>query len=159
MGQELSKEALQLMIQDLQNKLDESESLMEAIRSGEVDAFAIKRGDQSEVFTLQSGDYAYRLLIEQFGEGAVNVDIEGLIVYTNNYFSELTCMPYEKVVGSFFAGLVHPDSLSRYKHLLEEAFRGKSKGEINLLISAKVIPVYISLTSLQPALPTIGIII
>ncbi len=36
---------------------------------------------------------------------------------------------------------------------------GRSKGEINLSVGTKTIPVYISLTSLQPKLATVGIIV
>ncbi len=70
----------------LENRLEESEQLIEAIKAGEVDAFAIINKQEAEIYTLQSGDYAYRVLIESFGEGAINVSEDGLIVYTNAYF-------------------------------------------------------------------------
>ena len=53
-------------IQELQSRLEESEQLIEAIKTGEVDAFAINRENKSEIYTLQSADYAYRVLIEEF---------------------------------------------------------------------------------------------
>src|SRR5689334_6034156 len=95
-----STEQLLLKIEELENRLAESEQLIEAIKAGEVDAFAIRSSDQSEIYTLQSGDYAYRVLIEEFGEGALNLTEDGLIVYTNTYFFELLNVPYEKIVGS-----------------------------------------------------------
>jgi len=84
-----SREELLLKIENLENRLAESEQLIEAIKAGEVDAFAVNTDAVPEIYTLQSGDYAYRLLIEEFGEGAVNLSEEGLIVYTNTYFFEL----------------------------------------------------------------------
>ncbi|HSZ34425.1 MAG TPA: histidine kinase dimerization/phospho-acceptor domain-containing protein, partial [Puia sp.] len=154
-----SREELLLKIEILENRLAESEQLIEAIKAGEVDAFAVNTEDVPEIYTLQSGDYAYRLLIEEFGEGAVNLSEEGLIVYTNTYFFELLQLKYENVIGKFIFDFIHPDSLFHFKSLFEKAVAGKSKGEINLQVGEIIIPVYVSLTSLQPKLPTVGMII
>jgi PAS domain S-box-containing protein len=155
----ISIEALKLRIEELENRLEESEQLIEAIKEGEVDAFAITTNSQSEVYTLQSGDYAYRVLIEEFSEGAVNVTEDGIIVYTNTYFFELINLPYERVVGSLFFDFIDKDSMVTFRELFSLALKGKSKGEIHLSINKRIIPVYISLTSLQPKLSTVGIII
>jgi signal transduction histidine kinase len=150
-------------IQDLQDRLDESEQLVEAIKMGEVDAFAIRGAHSSEIYTLQTGDYAYRVLIEKFGEGALNVSEDGLIVYTNVYFTELLKLPYDRIIGSIITDFIDAASLSTFARLFEEALTGKgmgkSRGEINLKFGKTILPVYISLTSLQPKLPTVGIII
>ncbi len=152
-------EELQRKIEDLENRLEEAQQLTDAIKAGEVDAFAININNQSEIYTLQSGDYAYRLLIEQFGEGAINVTEEGLIVYTNSCFFEMLGVPYEKVVGASIFDFIHISSQQKFKELFAQALGGKSKGEVNILGDGKVIPVYISLSSLQPKLATVGIII
>jgi PAS domain S-box-containing protein len=154
-----SREELLLKIENLENRLAESEQLIEAIKAGEVDAFAVNTEDVPEIYTLQSGDYAYRLLIEEFGEGAVNLSEEGLIVYTNTYFFELLQLKYENVIGKFISDFIHPDSVQYFKSLFEKALLGKSKGEINLQAGEIKIPVYVSLTSLQPKLATVGLII
>jgi signal transduction histidine kinase len=146
-------------IDDLEARLNESEQLIEAIKAGEVDAFAVNVDHQPEIYTIQSGDYAYRVLIEEFGEGALNVTEAGLIVYSNSYFSELTSQPYEKVVSTFIKDFIHNDDVERFDTLFEEAKKGRSKGEVCLKINEKIIPVYISLASLQPKLATVGIII
>ncbi len=146
-------------IKNLEERLVDSEQLIDAIRAGEVDAFAINENDQHEIYTLQSGDYAYRVLIEEIGEGAVNTTEEGLIVYTNSSFVELLGMPYEKVIGRFIHEFIHEDSSKNFKELFRDSLHGRSKGEITLSVGEKMIPVYISLTSLQPKLATVGIII
>jgi PAS domain S-box-containing protein len=151
---------LLLRIEELEKRLEDAEQLIEAIKAGEVDAFAIsKANDESEIFTLQTGDYAYRVLIEEFGEGAINVTEEGLIVYTNRSFYDLLNMPYEKIIGSQVSDLIHPDSKDEFKMLFKKALAGKSKGEINLLSKDVIMPVYVSMTSLQPKLATVGIIV
>jgi len=153
-----TKELVQ-KIEELENRVAEYEQLIGAIKAGEVDAFAITKDHQSEIFTLQSGDYAYRVLIEKFGEGALNLTEDGLIVYTNTYFFELLHLRYENVVGSFLTDFIDAESKEMFRDLFSQALKGSSKGEINLSVNGKLIPIYISLTSLQPKLDTVGVII
>jgi len=150
---------LQNKIDELEEQLQEAQQLIEAIRDGEVDAFAINRNDTSEIYTLQSGDYAYRALIEKFGEGAVNLTEEGLMVYCNTYFAELIKVPYERIVGHYIVDLIADESKDRFHELFASALMGGSKGEIDLFVNDIHIPVYVSLTSLQPRLATVGMII
>ena len=157
--QELTVDNLLSKINELQNKLEESEQLIEAIKSGEVDAFAIINENNKEIYTLQSGDYVYRVLIEEFNEGALNITEDGLIVYTNQYFSNLVKLPVEKLLGFSFYDFVDDHSRDDYHNLFTKALNGSSKGEINLCIENNLIPVYISLTSLQPQLASVGVII
>ncbi|MDZ4823423.1 MAG: ATP-binding protein [Flavobacteriales bacterium] len=146
-------------IKDLENRLAEAEQLINAIREGEVDAFALRSESKTEVFTLQSGDYAYRVLVEKFNEGAINVTEEGLIVYSNKYFHELLGLSYKKVIGTLLHDFIHPQSIATFNSLFTNALDQQSKGEINLIAATKIIPVYVSLTTLYPRLPTIGIIV
>ena len=146
-------------IESLEERLADSEQLIDAIRAGEVDAFALNENDQHEIYTLQSGDYAYRVLIEEIGEGAINTTEEGLIVYTNSSFIELLGLPYEKVIGRFIHEFIHEESAKYFGELFHESLHGRSKGEITLSVGEKMIPIYMSLTSLQPKLATVGIII
>lgn len=154
-----SIEELLASIKDLESRLEESEQLIEAIKAGEVDAFAIKNDAEAEIFTLQTGDYAYRVLIEEIGEGAINVTEDGLIVYTNPYFLDLLKLPYDKVIGHSIFDFIHSDTKQEFERLFQESLSRKSKGEVNLTAKGKMIPAYLSLTSLQPKLSTVGIII
>jgi PAS domain S-box-containing protein len=146
-------------IANLKNRLEEAEQLIDAIKAGEVDAFAVNNDNKSEIFTLQSGDYAYRVLVENFSEGAINITDDGLIVYSNKYFHELLRSPYDNTIGKSIYDFIHPESIDSFSALLIKALEGKSKGEINLMTGKKSIPVYVSLTSLYPNLPTVGIIV
>lgn len=154
-----SAENLLSKIEELESRLAESEQLIEAIKAGEVDAFALNKNNRSEIFTLQSGDYAYRVLVENFSEGALNLSEEGLIVYTNSYFHKLLNLPFEKVIGNSVFQFIDPSSTDTFNTLFKKGFTGQSKGEINLRVGNKIVPVYISLTSLHPTLPTVGMIL
>ncbi len=155
----LSIKALQLQNRELANRLEEAEQLIEAIKEGEVDAFALKRNNQSQIFTLESGDHGYRMLVENITEGAITLSEDGLIVYTNGYFYELLGVSYESVIGKQVFDFIHPDSKESFNELFRKGVAGQSKGEINLIAANKIIPVYISLTSLYPTLQTVGMII
>ncbi len=152
-------EDLLLKIEDLKIHLSEAQEAIDAIKIGSVDAFAIRKDGRSEVFTLQSLDYAYRVLIEKFSEGALNLTQEGLIVYCNSYFSELINTPNEKVTGSYILDFISVETREKFQEHFNLALQGSSKTEITLLVNNKNIPVYISLTSLQPQLATVGMIV
>jgi len=154
-----STEDLLRKIEELENRLAESDQLIEAIRAGEVDAFALNKNNKSEIFTLESGDYAYRILVENFNEGALNLSEDGLIVYTNNYLLNLLNLPYQQVIGSSIFQFIHSSSTEQFNEFFKKGLAGQVKGEINLSVRNKIIPVYISLTSLYPSLPTIGMIV
>ena len=150
---------LLLRIEDLKNRLAESEQLIEAIKAGEVDAFALNKNNRPEIFTLQSGDFAYRVLVENFGEGAITLSENGLIVYTNGYFHNLLKLPYERIIAGSIFDFIHPDSKETFENLFHAGIAGKSKGEVNLFDGTTTIPVSISLTSLHPLLSSVGVII
>jgi len=157
--QDLSEKTLLAEIEELRMRLSEANQLIQAIRDGEVDAFAMGAEAAPRVYTLQSGDYAYRLLIEEFGEGALNVTEDGLIVYTNRTFCKLVDLPYEKVIGTPVFDYVHPEFAGHFRKLLHDAMTAGARGEISLLVKDRAVPVSVSLTSLRPNLPTIGIIV
>jgi PAS domain S-box-containing protein len=159
MKRELSTDEAAKRIVELENRLEEAEQLIDAIKAGEVDAFALNRNNKPEIFTLQSGDFGYRLLVENFNEGAVTLSEDGLIVYTNNYFHDLLGVSYDAVIGKPIFAFLHPDSLAIFNELFRKGLAGQSKGDLNLVSGTKVIPVYVSLTSLYPTLPTVGMII
>ncbi|MDR3714212.1 MAG: PAS domain-containing protein [Puia sp.] len=146
-------------IEDLKFRLSEAQEAIDAIKTGSVDAFAIRKDGKHEVFTLQSLDYAYRLLIEKFDEGALNLTQDGLIIYCNSYFSELIGIPNEKVTGSYIFDYISGDTRDRFYEYFSSAIQGSSKTEIALSVNDKNIPVYISLTSLRPQLATVGMIV
>jgi PAS domain S-box-containing protein len=154
-----TSEDLLSKIEDLKSRLAEAYEAIDAIKTGSVDAFAIRKNGKPEIFTLQSLDYAYRILIEKFSEGALNLTLDGLIIYTNRYFSDLINMPNEKVTGSYIFDLISSDCREKFHEHFALALQGCSKTEITLSVNNRDIPVYVSLTSLRPQLATVGMIV
>jgi hypothetical protein len=63
------------------------------------------------------------------------------------------------VVGTFLTDFIHPGSKEKFNELFALALDGGSKGAINLCVNDKIIPVYISLTSLHRNWATVGVIV
>ena len=71
-------------IAELEEQLREAEETLDAIRSGEVDAVVIGEADGAQyVYTLQTADQPYRLLIEEIQEDALTLGAGGIILYCN----------------------------------------------------------------------------
>ena len=147
-------------IEELENRLQDAEHLIDAIKSGEVDAFAFSRGtEEPEIFTLQSGDFAYRILVENINEGALNLSEDKLIVYTNSSFCELLGLSYDQVIGRRITEFLDPTQHTLFQQIFQQALTGESKAELTLSAGEVNVPVYISLKSLQPQLATVGMIV
>ena len=91
---ELLKENEELKIQ-----LEEANDTIDAIRTGQVDALIVNDGDGHQLYTLKTADQTYRVFIEKMNEGAVTINREGLILYSNTRFASMVGMPLEKTIG------------------------------------------------------------
>ncbi len=150
-------EDLNKRIADLENQLSEANDLISAIKEGSIDAFVLNNEGRSEIYAIENIDYTYRVLIEKFNEGAISISEDGLILYCNDYFAHLLNIPINKIIGSYFNSYVY--SVGQFQTLMEGLKTGYCKGEILLSANGIKIPVYISITSLQPHIPAIGIIV
>jgi PAS domain S-box-containing protein len=159
MKKEWSVDELLSINEALMIRLEESEQLIEAIKAGEVDAFALNRNNKPEIFTLESGDHSYRMLVENFNEGALTLSEDGLIVYTNSYFHGLLDLPYTEAIGKPIFSFIQPDSAAAFDTIFNNALNGQSKGEIILSSGTKNIPVYVSLTSLSNTPSIVGMVV
>jgi PAS domain S-box-containing protein len=153
------EDQLYLEIEALKLQLEEYKDLVSAIKNGEVDALAITKNGSPDIFTLESTDYVYRVLVENFAEGALNISENGIIVYANFAFETIIGSSTTSIMGVDIQTIIDPASKKEFKRLFQKSFSGKSKGEIILTYNGKSVPVYVSLSSLYPRFPGIGIII
>ena len=84
---------------ELRARLAEAEETLEAIRTGGVDALVTSGPDGDQIFTLESAETPYRLLMESMNEGAAMVAADGTILYCNHRFAKMAGRPAEQVVG------------------------------------------------------------
>ena len=145
-----SYEALQAEFEKLQLQLQEANETIEAIRSGEVDALVVTNGQEHQLYTLKSADQTYRVFIEKMKEGAVTLNREGLILYSNSQFATMVDMPLAKVIGLPITDFI-PDKFQRaFQEIVEEGWESDSKGEISLKNkNNQLIPFLLSVTSLE----------
>ncbi|PXY46764.1 sensor histidine kinase [Flavobacterium hydrophilum] len=146
-------------IESLKEKLDESNSIIEAIREGDVDALVVNKDGISQLYSLETADYTYRLLIEKFRQGALSISKNGLILYCNEYFSKLVNIPSEKIIGNYIQGYF--DNSSQFTTLIDALKYGLSTHEILFKTNdtPATFPAYISLTDLEPSVDAIGIVV
>lgn len=144
-----SKESLLAKINQLQLQLDEANETLEAIRTGQVDAFVISGQNGRELYTLKTADHAYRAFIEQMSEGAVTLNSSGLITYCNSKFANIVAAPLAQVLGTEFSRYIDPDSKKSFAKLFKEAWSTALKKEINLIATERLIPVLLSVNKLD----------
>jgi signal transduction histidine kinase len=138
--------ALRLELLDLRERLREAEETIEAIRHGDVDAVVVGGSGGPAVYTLQSDDRPYRLLIEQIGEGALTLGSDGVVLYCNRALAGLLRVAQESIVGGPLQRFLPAADGVRLERLLE---RGEGRGEFSLHAGGeRRVPVMLSLSEL-----------
>lgn len=137
---------LRAEIEELRQRLDESESTLSAIRNGEVDALVI---GGKEIYTLEGADHPYRVLVEAMQQGAVTLSPAGAIVYCNTGFSNMLRRPAEKVIGTPIQSLFGALDLPELTRRLSEPHTGKQSeltlrtddgGSLPVVVSFNLLP-------------------
>ncbi|KRD08885.1 PAS domain-containing sensor histidine kinase [Flavobacterium sp. Root901] len=152
-------ESLLTQIASLKERLFEANSIVEAIKEGDVDALVVNTNGVPQLYSLETADYTYRLLIEKFRQGALSISRNGLILYCNDYFSELVGIPTEQIVGTYLNEYFN--NPSQFVQLIQALRYGIATHEILIKSNNDKItfPAYIALTDLEPAVEAIGIVI
>ncbi|MFB9109784.1 sensor histidine kinase [Flavobacterium gyeonganense] len=146
-------------IESLKERLDESNSIIEAIREGGVDALVVNNNGVPQLYSLETADYTYRLLVEKFRQGALSITKNGLILYCNDYFAQLVNIPSEQIIGNYIQEYFENSGL--FATLIEALKYGVSTHEILFKTNSHpaTFPSYISMTDLEPSVEAIGIVV
>jgi two-component system CheB/CheR fusion protein len=118
---------------ELRWQLQEANDAIDAIRSGQVDALIVKNDAGPQIFTLNSADQSYRVFIEKMNEGAVSLNRDGLILYSNSKFARLVGEPLEKVIGLHFSSFVHGNDKPKFLHMIKGAWEKDCKDELSII--------------------------
>src|ERR1700761_1259190 len=121
--------------EELRIQLEEANDNIQAIRLGQVDAFVVQSEDGHQLYTLKTADQTYRVFIEKMNEGAVTLNNDGLILYSNSRFAAMLDLPLEKVLGSQFHTFICAQSQKMYHDLISNGWEEDCKDEICLLTS------------------------
>ena len=102
-----AQQQLRLENNALREKLREAEETLEAIRNGDVDAVVVSGADDiPRVYTLETADQTYRLLVEEMQEGALTLTRSGDILYCNRRLAELVETEPERIIGGTLARFI-----------------------------------------------------
>ena len=135
--------------EDLRHRAEEAEDALRALRAGEVDAVLVEAG-REQIYTLETVDKPYRLLVEQVPHGAATLTADGAIIYCNLRFAELLRRPLHSLLGKAIGGFAAPESRPLLKDLLRDGQTAEVQGEVTLQQSdGTSVPVYLGVTTVQ----------
>ena len=135
--------------QRLTTRLADAEATLRAIRSGEVDSVMVGGKEDSQVFTLEGAEHAYRVLIESMNEGALTLTADAVILYANQCFAQMVKRPLEQVLGSSFRRFLSTADRATLRPLLQRAAKSGAKIPVRLTAGdGSQMPVQISLCPL-----------
>lgn len=133
----------------LQLRLEEATDMIDAIRMGNIDGLIVQTEQGTQLYTLRNSDQTFRIFIEQMNEGAVTLNHDGVILYSNSRFAAMLCLPLEKVIGQPFFLFVMPEFKDRWKTLMTTGWEENVKDEIILSGNNIQLPVLMSLKTLM----------
>lgn len=140
---------LEKEVEDLRQQLEEARELIHAIRTGEVDALAVQGENGPQIYTLKSADHTYRVLVEEMNEGAITLNKEGIIIYSNMRFANLIGVSLSNVIGAPFLNFISNDYTPLVDRIISKGYEGSSKGEILIRrLDGESIPVSLSIKPL-----------
>ncbi len=122
---------------------------MQAIRLGEVDAIVVEN-ETDQIYTLETADRPYRLLVEQMPHGAVTLTVDGSILYCNRRFAKLVRVPVAQLLGRPIREIIAPESWPLFESLLEDGQAIEVQGEVGLCrTDGAMVPVYLGVSALR----------
>ncbi len=137
------REELLEKIRALEDRVEEAEGMLTAIRNGEVDAIVVSGATGERVYTLEGADEAYRILIEEMAEGAVTVTPDGLILFANERFAAMLRVPLKNVIGARIQNVIAPEEAAVLSALLTTDLQNPASAELRLKADdGTLVPVY-----------------
>ncbi|HEX6212660.1 MAG TPA: ATP-binding protein [Methylomirabilota bacterium] len=115
----------------LREQLEEAEAVLAAIRGGEIDAFVIAERHDDRVYTLETADRPYRLMVEHMQEGAALVNDDSTVCYANARLADLLRLPLGSLIGGRFDAHVG-DRQAEFRELLA----GDGSARLELALTA-----------------------
>ena len=136
-------------LSELRERVRELEETLDAIRSGEVDAIVVSKGDAQKIYTLEGSDQPYRVLVENIREGALTLSRTGMILYANTRFAEMVMQPAEKVVGTSLLDHVCPENQAEMGEALRHIAKKACRSRVRIRQGKGSLPVMISMNPLD----------
>lgn len=120
---------------------EDAEQIIDAIRSGCVDAFVIEEHDGHSIYALQSADLPYSALVQKMRQGAAMINERGEVVYCNPSLAALLELSADALVGTPFLTFICGEDQQRFQNVLSS----KDEAEVRLrradssLVSTRIV--------------------
>ncbi len=138
-------------IAELRARLAEAEETLRAIRNGEVDAVVVSGAEGERVYTLESAELPYRVLVEQMQEGAATLSPDGIVLYANLRLSAMLGVPHGRLITTRIREYVSGESLVKLESLLRAGASEAARGEVAFDAGdGTVVPAYVAVSPLPP---------
>lgn len=139
-------EQLQAELEELRHQLFEANETIEAIRTGQIDALVFEGASGHELYTLKTADQAYRVFIEKMTEGAVTLNRDGIILYSNSQFASMVDVPLSNVIGVPFDSFIASHDQHNWARIFQLQPAKDYKEEVLLKTGEDYVPVQLSMT-------------
>jgi len=149
-GTKKENERLKTELAELRDKVRELEETLDAIRSGEVDAIIVAKGDAQQIYTLEGVDHPYQNLVENIQEGALTLSRAGMILYSNTRFAEMVELSPEKLPGTSLLDYICPEYCREIEEALRNILIDASRNRIHIRRGSSSLPVLLSMSPLSP---------
>ncbi len=142
--------ALTQELEELRQKLSDTQQTLDAIREGTVDALVISGKLGEKIFTLVNADQPYRLLLEGMSEGALTMTVDGLILFCNQRFAKMVKSPLNSVVGGSVYNWIAPENHKILESFLKVELPENRRVELALLAQdGEQVPIHLSVNKLK----------
>src|SRR5467141_262058 len=119
-----------LEIEALSLRLTEAEEALQAISKGTIDALVVRGPAGPQISTLAGAEEPYRLVVERMHEGALTLDEDRQILYSNRHLADLLGYPVGQLVGKPVGSFVAPGEAARLASLLDAGAKRPSSREL-----------------------------
>ncbi len=139
---------------------DDKEQILDAIRTGCVDAFVVEDHGGHAVYTLQNADLPYSTLVQQMQQGAAMLNARGEVIYCNPSLAALLQVTAQSMIAVPLSSLVQPEDRAELHRLIADAQTGASEGELWLRRpDGSLLPARFSFTTLARDKSVTGVLI
>ena len=119
--------------EELLNKLNNANDIIEAIRKGNIDAVVNTNNEITKLLVSENADRTYRQFIEIMSEGVVTLHSDGIIVYSNVSFARMVNFPIERVIGSNIRNFIPTEYVEKFERYFAEYPENNSKMELSFV--------------------------
>ncbi len=133
MNRVLTHEELVAENAQLHQKLREAESILRAIRQGQVDTLVGTGPDAERVYTRKGAERPFQILVEAMPEGAATLTSEGVILHCNQRFADMVGLGIDQLLGEPIDPFIAPADQPRFAAILKTAPDQSAREEITLL--------------------------